>query len=362
MTSFEVLCCRPEFFEVILGDNGYQPEGYEKWRRNPGRWRARLLNTWDAVSAELARRGGRLIQIQPDPDLPDQCFTADPVVVANHGNARNILLSHMNSPKRQREVDHVLPAYEKLGWWAHKVSDETKHEGTGDFLYLPGHDFFIQGYGPRSEGGSGNALSHLVRQLVVEVPLRIEGKQDLKGLASRETKSFHLDTLIFPLPDKRVIACFDRMHPATRALFKQLYPEANRIALTPKEADLFVANGLVVPALSEDNSKNGWTLFLPDKTPRRILKQISQWGFGYKLFDVEPATLNGGGLHCMFNIAFNIRRGRIPIAITQYGKPEGLDFLPIYPAKATEPDRPIHGQRDLRYYSPQSVHVLDCAA
>jgi len=321
-----VICCEPRYFDVVEGDNGYQPEGRRKWLENPEHWKARLLKTWHSVAFELERRGVTLIRVQPQADLPDQAFAADQVVVVmkEHG-PRYVIPSNMNSSNRQREVALTVEALKSnqfANWGGDVKVDYIKHEGTGDFLYLPGHDFYVQGYGPRSQSGIGIVLSAAVNQLVAEVPLQVEAGGEGEGLVSKETKGFHLDTIVLPLPGKRIVACFERMAPQTRAFFEALYPAKDRISLTPEEADTFVTNSIVVPALAEDGSKNGQTIFIPDTTPRAIRNKLKAWGFGLKAFDFEPSKLSGGGLHCMFNFVFKCNEGDSK-AVTVYDGPNG---------------------------------------
>jgi N-dimethylarginine dimethylaminohydrolase len=356
MTAY-VLCCRPDYFKVVPGDNGYQEEGHAKWLENPTRWKERLLATWDAVATELARRGATVMQIPSQPDLPDQCFAADVVVFAMNRKRDNVFSSVMNSPVRQREVEYAINTLHAHGFSSDlgRSFPTDEHEGTGDFLNLHGYNIYVQGYGPRSKKGIGFLLSQVVNQMVVEVPLEITESHDGPGLSSKDTKGFHLDTLAMPLPDKRIIACFERMHPATRAFFETLYPPQRRIELTGAEADLFITNGLCVPKDFKNPMNNEWSLFLPDTTPKQILDKVAGWGFETILFDFEPSKLSGGALHCMFNFCLPINEANA-LPITEFGKPLGFDALPVNRQQALEPHRD-GDQNDICYYSSRTARM-----
>lgn len=353
MSAFHVLCCRPEYFRVVTGDNGHQQDGFVKWVEKRDHWKNRLLKTWDQVAEELARRDAILMKVPPKPDLPDQCFTADPLIHAKdeHGYA-HLILSNMNSKNRQKEVSPaVATVLQHLPAGRQVQLKSYKGEGSGDFLYLHGHNFFVQGYGPRSQSGVGSILSHVLNQMVAEVPLLVEQQGRKGGLHSQNTKAFHLDTIVMPLPGKRVIASFGDMHPATRSFFERLYPPQNRIELTSKEANLFITNGLVVPQNFTDPRPSEWTLFLPKTTPKRILKRTAGWGFKHMLFDFEPSKLSGGALHCMFNFGFHVHPGE-PLALSRNGTPVGYDHLPADGRYAGRPSSAQALSASIKYYSP----------
>ncbi len=362
MSAFYVLCCRPEHFRVVTGDNAHQEVGFQKWSQDPDHWHGRLLKTWDSVAAELGKRGAALIQVPPQAGLPDQCFAADSVVfVRDRGGRERMVFSNMNSANRQGEVGVMKDTLTRYFPHSPKLEiPDRKSEGTGDFLYLHGHRFFVQGYGPRSESGIGQTLARAVNQLVVEVPLEVGATVHASGLASRNTKGYHIDTLIMPLPGKHVIACFEAMHPATRHFFEKLYPKTKRIDVTAAEADLFVTNGLAVPKSFADKRPRDWTLFLPETTPKAMLGKVRQWGFDYKLFDFEPSTLTGGALHCMFN--FNLKIHETPIAILPTGKPKGYSQLPSDRQHVKAATHIRQSQTDIRYYHPHKPRAASQAA
>jgi len=309
LSGLTIVCSRPVHFAVETQDNGYQASGMQKWQQNTKEWHQRLLTEWDRVARELGKRGAHLIMIPPQQGLHDQVFAADSAVYVRRGKRGDFLLpSKMNSPNRQQEVSHAVNHAHAHGFKQARIEATlarvTHHEGTGDLHYLPGHDVFLQGYGPRSHKGTGRLVAQLLGRPVIEVPLQQTASSDPHALGSKETKGFHLDTLIWPLPDKHLIYCPTRLAPETRKVLEKLYPNPKqRLAITEIEADLFITNGLSVP---DDKYPRKHILFIPETSPPRVRDRLRSWGFGCLGFDFEPSKLAGGGLHCMFNKVFDV--------------------------------------------------------
>ena len=134
------------------------------------------------------------------------------------------------------------------------------------------------------------------------------------------------------------------MHPSTRAFYEGLYPEDRRLYLTEAEAALLITNGLHVP---DNRFRQGYTLFIPDKTPQHICDKLEKWGYGLMKFDFEPSALSGGALHCMFNFVQTTIGGIGEVkAKTNAGVPEGIESLPP----------------GVKFYSPKRVYDRRMAA
>ena len=313
--SRRIFCAPPNYYNVVKGDNAHQREGYDKFQANPERNRERLITAWQKVANELTRLGHELITPELDPEAPDQVFAADSVFhFIDEQGQRAILLSHMNSPTRQREVAVAERLFRKLGYVVYSADKTHKHEGTGDGEFAQDTHTILHGCGPRSDREAGQHVANVTGKTVFALPLTsvlIDDKYcgEGGGLRSKDVEGFHLDVLAQPLPTGHVICYWEGLPHATQQFLSLSYEGydgikehkfySNILKISKEDYEKFATNCVAVP---DRDARNGYTLFIPEDISPELKNILS--GFGYRLFevDIEVARWSGGGLHCMFNV------------------------------------------------------------
>lgn len=316
--SCRIFCAPPNNYSVVEGDNAHQQEGYAKFKADPESYREQLKATWQKVADELTRLGHQLLIPELDPEAPDQVFCADSVMqFTDQNNRRCVLLSHMNSPARQREVAAAERLFRKLGYIVYAADKDYKHEGTGDGLYAAGIGAIFSGYGPRSDKEAGQHIANATGKTVFMLPLMsdfIDDKYDgdSGGLRSKDVEGFHVDVLMQPLPTDHVICYWEGLPRFTQNFIGYFYDNlfnvekhewySRLIKISKDDYEKFATNCLAVP---DKDSPNGYTLFIPDDLSQKLKDALSE--LGYRLFevDIEVARWSGGGLHCMFNVEYD---------------------------------------------------------
>jgi N-dimethylarginine dimethylaminohydrolase len=212
-----ILMCRPTYFEVRYAINPWMNGASSSVSPQ------RAMAQWLALKAEICR-SAVVTTIDPQPDLPDFCCTANAGLVCDS----IFVASRFLHEQRRLEEEHFTAWFLEHGYDCRRLRDDIVFEGAGDALFDARRRLWV-GYGQRSAFEAGAELS---RMLDVEtVSLRLV-----------DPRFYHLDTCFSPLRNGCVVyfpAAFDR---ASLAAIERGFPPERRIEVTEQDAAGFACN------------------------------------------------------------------------------------------------------------------------
>lgn len=218
MTRRRLLMCPPEHFELRYAINPWMRGGA------PVR-RERALAQWQALRIALAHHA-RVLTIDPDPDLPDMCFTANAGLVA--GNA--FVPSRFRHAERRGEESLFARWFEENGYRCLRLPDDVVFEGAGDALFDARRRLWI-GHGQRTDRAAIQVLRDLLG--VDVMPLRLI-----------DERWYRLDTAFCPLANGRLLYYPGAFDAPSQQLIAKEWPVDRRIAVDTTDAALFVCNAI----------------------------------------------------------------------------------------------------------------------
>ena len=180
-----VLMADPKYFEVKYAINPFMAAyvgtvDVEKARKQ-----------WTQLSAVYERLGFDVLVVPAMKGQPDLVFMANQSFpVRKQDGALEVLLSHMHSPERRREVDWVKDWYGAQGVSTTPLGQDLIFEGMGDCMWVPGQNVVMGGYGFRTEKRAVDALSRRISATVI--PLQLV-----------HPSFYHLDTCFSPIDHER---------------------------------------------------------------------------------------------------------------------------------------------------------------
>lgn len=261
-----ILVCRPTYFEVAYVINAWMNGQVGRAERE------RALRQWSGLMERVAR-DAELLEVEPRPDCPDMCFTANAGLVAG-GRA---LVSRFRTPERRAEEEPFGRWFEGAGFerMALGGSTEESFEGEGDALFQPGEALVWAGFGQRSTRTSHAAIA---RAFDVEVV----------SLRLVDPHFYHLDTCLLPLPGGLVAyypAAFDA---ASRRSIEARIAPGRRIVVDEADARGFACNALRI----------GERLFMHSASAA-LVGALSRFGFEACSQPVDEFLKAGGGVKCL---------------------------------------------------------------
>lgn len=259
-----ILVCPPDYFDVAYVINPWM-EG------QIGRVdRARAERQWNALMEQIARHA-ELLEVAPDPDCPDMCFTANAGLVA----AGRALPARFRMSERTREEAPFTRWFEGSGFEVVRPGEDDPFEGEGDALFQPGEPLLWAGYGVRSALETHTALG---RAFGVEVV----------SLRLVDPRFYHLDTCFAPLPEGRLLYYPPAFDERSQRAIERRIPASRRIAVDDADAMAFACNALRVGERIFMNSASG-----------ELVRALAAFGFEAKVLPVDEFLKAGGGVKCL---------------------------------------------------------------
>jgi N-dimethylarginine dimethylaminohydrolase len=224
----------------------------------------RALAQWDTLRRTYEDLGHTVELVDPVAGLPDMVYAANGGLIVN-GIA---VVARFAYPQRAAEAD----AY---GAWmaAHGFTPlTTRHvnEGQGDLLVIG--STVLAGFGFRTDRRAHDEVAALTGLQVVSLELV-------------DPRFYHLDTALAVLDDTTIAYYPPAFSDASRALLRQLYPEAIEVA----SADAYV---LGLNAVSD-----GYHVVLP-AAASGFAEQLTAAGFHPVGVDLSELLKGGGSVKC----------------------------------------------------------------
>lgn len=260
----KILMCPPDYFTVDYVINPWMA-GHES-----------SLDIELAKKQWLALRDGiaehaDVVEIAPQPDLPDMVFTANAGVV--YGN--KAIASHFVPKERRAEEPHFKKWFRDNGFDLLDLDEKIGFEGAGDCLFDRGGPWLWTGHGFRTE-----PEAHAEIKKFFDV--------DLVPIKLVDSRFYHIDTCFCPLTGG-----FLMYHPPafdfdSRIAIESRIPPHKRIVVDTQDAGNFACNAVNIADVVILNEAS-------DPLKARLMLA----GFKVKEFGVSEFLKAGGSTKCL---------------------------------------------------------------
>jgi N-dimethylarginine dimethylaminohydrolase len=257
-TRRRLLMCRPSHFDVHYSINPWM---------HPDKPvdTALALAQWETLRALYEELGHTVEVIEPLGGLPDMVFAANGATVVDG----KVLGARFRHAERTAEGPAYLDWFRGRGF-TQLLWPEYINEGEGDYL-LAGRRL-LAGTGFRTD-----PRSHAEAQEFFGVPVT--------GLTLVNPEFYHLDTALAVLSDTEVMYYPAAFTPGSRAVLRELYPDA--ILATDADAAVFGLNAF----------SDGRNVLLP-QAATHLIDELRARGFEPRGVDLSELLKAGGSVKC----------------------------------------------------------------
>ncbi len=262
------LMCPPRFFDVQYVINPWM-EGNLHAASYP-----LALEQWKQLHNTLGEHAD-ILQVEPQPALPDMVFTANAGLVSGNDDGTAVL-SRFRCAERRGEEKHFRAWFEVEGFTVHDVPAETQFEGEGDALFTPDGTRLWAGHGWRT-GLESHALLRELWPGIAVTSLRLI-----------DPRFYHLDTCFAPLPNGDLLYYPPAFDELSRTAIEAFYPPEERIAVEEPDALRFACNAV----------STGNTILLNEISPS-LCSRIEARGLKVKQVQLSEFLKAGGAAKCL---------------------------------------------------------------
>ncbi|HEX6497613.1 MAG TPA: arginine deiminase-related protein [Micromonosporaceae bacterium] len=255
--SRRYLMCRPTYFAVDYSIN--------PWMDPTGPVDVDLaVRQWTTLYETYLSLGHAVDLIDPIPGLPDMVFAANGATVVDGV----VLGAQFRHPERAPEGPAYLTWFERAGFVTH--APKEINEGEGDLL-LAGR-YLLAGTGFRTEHAAHSEAQEIFGRPVITLRLV-------------DPRFYHLDTALCVLGPDLVAYLPEAFSPGSRAVLRQLFPDA--IIATVEDAEVFGLNAV----------SDGRHVVLPAQAAG-LATQVAARGYEPVPVDMSELRKAGGGPKC----------------------------------------------------------------
>jgi len=179
---------------------------------------------WDTLKNIYNSLGFPVHVCSDQPGLCDMVFAANQCLPYTHQGMKIAFLSNMATQNRNKEVVFIKNFLEHLGYTTQSLDPTLSFEGMGDFLWVPGKNFGLGGYGYRTS-------QHIYDDLTQRI-----SNTPIATFQLTNPKFYHLDTCLSVLSPTHVLACQEGFTAEGWELLQALFPYV--IAVPTEEADM----------------------------------------------------------------------------------------------------------------------------
>lgn len=276
--SDRVMLIHPDYFDVEEAINPHMMD--EKGELNHID-KSLALQQWLDLKLTYERIGVETLSLQAEAGCPDMVFCANQSLpyIDSNGQSR-VLMSHMHSEQRQREV---LPIAQQLQQHGLKVEflptermPESMLEGTGDALWVPGRRLLLGGYGFRTHPDVYKLLNEIIGVSILRIELR-------------NPQFYHLDTCISILSDEHIMVCKEALQDEDFKLLKKLFKHVIEVDLDEADSPGFATNAYC-PDGKHVLIQNG---------NKKTVSRLAEHGFTPINVETSEFVKSGGSVFCM---------------------------------------------------------------
>ncbi|MGB0953320.1 MAG: dimethylarginine dimethylaminohydrolase family protein [Planctomycetota bacterium] len=239
------------------------------------------MRQWMTMRDAFEKSGLTCLVLEPEKDLPDLVFTANPsFALPTTSDRRDVWLAKMRYGSRQGEVDLHRGFFHAAGYLLHEMPEDVERfEGHGDGVWHPGRMLLHAGVGPRTSERAWEVLAEAYPEMDVLVYRLRPGNQ------------YHLDTALAALDETTALIVESAFEPEGLELVKTAFPDAILL-------DEALGAGLYANAFCADMQ----TAFLPTGAPD-LVAQLQERGFTVVELEMSEFHKAGGSIFCS-KIAF----------------------------------------------------------
>lgn len=267
----KVLMVHPQFFDVEYAINPHMLD--EKGELNKVD-QGMAVRQWEHLKSTFEKLGLKVEVLDGQKGLPDMVFCANQTFPFMKEGNLHMLLSHMNSEKRQPEVQFFKEWAQANNVTIHEPGD-IQIEGMGDVLWNYETDEVFAGYGFRTSPEAYAQLEKLLDKKITTFELKDE-------------RFYHLDTCLSILSDDTAAfvreAFTQEGYETLKAKFKNL------IQVPLKEATQFLACNMCTP--------NGEDVIIQEGADMTN-DALEAFGFNVIELDTREFIKSGGSVFCM---------------------------------------------------------------
>lgn len=257
--TFEVLMCRPNYFDVSYVINLWMKPGQVNHEK--------AIEQWNNLVKKIRSLGIKVNIIEGEKSLPDMVFATDQAVIKDD----DAVLSNFKYKERRRETFFYEKWLKEYGFNLKRLPKNLYLEGGGDSIWS--NDNLYVGVGFRNSKGVKKSLENILDIKVIEINLI-------------DPFFYHLDTCFFPLDGETVFYYPPAISENSRNLLEKTFKR--NITVTKKEAFNFALNNLVL-------GKN----VITQKGNKRFIYELEKLGYEVHEVDLGEFAKAGGGIHCL---------------------------------------------------------------
>lgn len=255
---FEVLLCRPNYFDVSYVINPWMKPGRVDTHK--------AKKQWNGLVKKLKELGIGVNIIEGEKGLPDMVFATDQAVIK--GNTA--VLSNFKYKERRGETIFYKKWLKEHGFNIINLPKDLYFEGGGDSVWSS-EDLFV-GVGFRNSKGVNRYLENILNTRVIEIHLV-------------DPFFYHTDTCFFPLDSETLFYYPPAISEKSKNLLKKIFKK--NIAVTKKEAFNFALNSLI---FGKD--------VITQKGNKKFVFELKKLGYKSHEIDLTEFAKAGGGIHC----------------------------------------------------------------
>ena len=223
------------------------------------------------LSEQIVQAGAQIHWLEPDPDLPDLCWTRD----SSHMTPWGALITHLSEDIRSGEHERVKSFYKNSGHTTWREVDRGDVEG-GD-LHFISPDLALFGY--------SNVRS--TREGTEQLAAWVTGQGCEVRLQQVDSKFVHLDVVFCMASEGLAVVCEDTLGPEFSEWLKD--HDIRAVNLPAEDAMQLGCNLL---ALGNER------VIVPTHC-QAVREKLDAEGIEVITVDLEMFTLGGGGVHCL---------------------------------------------------------------
>jgi N-dimethylarginine dimethylaminohydrolase len=214
----KVLMCSPQYFDIVDVKNIHM-EGNESLLNKD--LAIKQWNNLYAVYKDLLSQNiiTELNVIPGAFGCEDMVFCANQTFPwLNNLSQKEVWMSKMRHPSRQKEVPHFESYFQTLGYAPKHFQMTPLFEGMGDTIPHPSRKLLYGGYGHRSDVSAYTELSEKLEVPIIALELINEN-------------FYHLDTCFVPLSETQVMLCKEAFTSEGLDLLRQSFEEIFEIPM-----------------------------------------------------------------------------------------------------------------------------------
>jgi N-dimethylarginine dimethylaminohydrolase len=274
----KVLMSDPKHFRVEYAINPFMKDEQGNLKKVDS---VKAIREWNELKATYEKLGFQVATLPGEKSLPDMVFTANQSMpFLDKEKKKSVLLSHMYSEFRRKEVNYFRQWYEENDYKIYTLENKGFFEGNGDALIQYPYRTVWGGYGHRTS-------KEVYREIVERFDLPVIMLNMIRP------EFYHLDTCFSILNENTVVLQSEAFEPEALRMIHEVF---SKVIPTDLEENLkyFCCNC---------HSPNGVQV-ISHKGTKKFRADMDKAGFDLMEVDTTEYLKSGGSVFCMKMMAF----------------------------------------------------------